>query len=228
MSGFAGDSFRERISTAARWLCTRLAEVSPALYRARMRALALLAHDEPICCALLDAAGKFPAFIVAHLTDSDPQTMHINWAFFSAWTAHTSVLSELLASPAGAGLQTIVSSESNAVLKHFFRWAINVWRTRGPAIVAQFCEIMMPTIGRVTGMFRRRRSRFQGDDHLVQLIEEYAKAIAELTAPGAERFMETFGKHMDPKDVPASRLGWMRFRQNTQRLLSAAIEKELL
>jgi hypothetical protein len=69
---------------------------------------------------------------------------------------------------------------------------------------------------------------FRGDDRLVQLIEEYAKSIADLTAPGAEKFMEAFGKHMDPKDDVGSKRGWIRFRQSTQRLLSAAIEKELL
>jgi hypothetical protein len=228
MSGFAGAAYQEKLSATACWMCTGLPRVSQTIYRAQMRALTLLAHNENICWVLFRHAAGFPAFVVGHLTESEPQVMHLNWGFFRGWTGHTKVLVELLKSPVAKELAGIVSSDSNLVLKEFFQWAINLWRTGGPTIVALFCEIMMPTIGRVTGMFRLRRSMFKGDERLVQLIEDYAKSIAEVSVPGAEKFIEAFGKHMDSKDVPTRGLGWIRFRQNTQRLLSAAIEKELL
>jgi hypothetical protein len=138
------------------------------------------------------------------------------------------VLTELLGSSVGEILIGIVGSDSNEVLKKFFEWSIELWTMRNQEIVELFCELMMPTIGRVAGMFRIRRTMFRGDERLVHLIERYAKAITELTAPGAERFMEAFGKHMDPKEDVGSKRGSTMSRRNTQRILSAAIEKELL
>jgi hypothetical protein len=231
MSGFDDRQYQDKLVADTCWLCTRLRGVSRSLYRARVRGLTLLAHDERTCLEIYRHGGGFPEFIVGHLSESEPQLMHINWGFFNGWTKYDRVLTELLSSQVKEslpGIPAIVGRDSNEVLKKFFEWSIDLWRNRNQTIVTLFCELMMPTIGRVTSMFRIRKTMFKGDERLVALIEKYAKAIADLTVPGAERFMEAFGKHMDPKDDIASRRGWMRFRQSTQRILSAAIEKELL
>jgi hypothetical protein len=161
-----------------------------------MRALQLFASDESICsdmCKLPD----FSMFLIGHLTDPDSAMLPLNWRFFTKYAAHPRVLHEIIFSPAGAKLAAIAGSEFTPVLKRFFEFSTDVWQQQAHEDVAKFCTLMMPNLGKVTCAVRTRKSLFRDDDRMVEVIEEYAKAIMGLEAPGAERFIEAFAKHME-------------------------------
>jgi hypothetical protein len=162
----------------------------------RMQALELVASDEAICANICRLPG-FSLFIISHLSDPEPAMVHLNWHFFAQYAGHPRVLHEIICSPAGAKLAAVAGSECTPILKRFFEFSTGVWRSQSPDDVARFCTLMMPNLGKVTCAVRTRKSLFRDDERMVEVIEEYARAILGLEAPGAERFIEAFAKHME-------------------------------
>jgi hypothetical protein len=228
MSDFYDVFYQQRLTASVCWLCQELHISPPALYKTRIQALTILAHDE-MTCFQMAKISEFTAFIIQHLQDTESSLIALNWAFFREYTKYPRVIYEILNSPLGTKLAEISRSDCNAILKKFFEFSIDLWKTQSNSIVEKFCDVMTPLLGRVTCIVRARRTMFKDDERLIQLVEDYGKTMIELTAPGAEKFIEAFGKHMEINDWKddASRKN-SRVRKDTQKMFSQMIEKEML
>jgi hypothetical protein len=225
MAGFTDQAYQQRITASMCWLCGTLSSVVPVVYKIRMQALALFAHDEAICFSMCGLRG-FSAFVIGHLADTESSMIPVNWGFFAVYAGHTRVIQEILWSPAGAALAAIVTSDCTAVLRRFLEFSIDLWRRQPPAIVARFCDAMMSSLGRLTAVYRTRKAMFKDDERMVRLIDEYARTLAQLEPPGAEKLIDAFGTYTetDMAELVGRRPG-ARFRQATQRM-SAPSERD--
>jgi hypothetical protein len=228
MSNFYEVFYQERLTASVCWLCHELHDSPPALYKTRIQALAILGHNE-MTCFQMAKISEFTEFIIKRLQDTESSLIALNWAFFREFTKYPRVIYEILSSPHGTTLAEISRSNCNAILKKFFEFSINLWKTQSGSIVEKFCEVMTPLLGRVTCIVRARRTMFRDDEGLIQLVEDYGKTIVELAAPGAEKFIEAFGKHMEMSDwkEEAPRRG-LKAKKDSQKRLSQLIEKEML
>jgi hypothetical protein len=178
-----------------------LPQASPPLYKYRMQALAFLAHNEATCYQIARDTG-FSAFLVGRLTDTELSLIAINWDVFRIYARYDKVLIDLLGQPKiTSKLAQIVSCDCTAVLRRFFEWSISVWRNEAHEVTVKFCDAMLPAIGQITCIVKARKTMFRDDLTLVKLIEDYAIAIVELEAPGAEKFIDAFSKHMEMTEI---------------------------
>jgi hypothetical protein len=217
MVNFMGPAYQQRLTASVCWLCKQMPNAPEAHSRVRMEALALFAHDESMCYEMAHVDG-FSAFVVGRLSDTKSSVIPVNWGFFMVYAGHPRVVREVLNS-AGNTLAAIASSECTPILRRFFQFSINLWRTQQPPIVAKFCEVMMGSLGRVTAIFRTRKAMFKEDPGMVRLVEDYARTIAGLgTVAGAERFIEAFAKYVesDLSELIGKKEA-ARFRQLTTR-----------
>jgi hypothetical protein len=228
MSNFYDVIYQQRLTASVCWLCQELHCSPPALYKTRIQALTILAHDE-MTCFQMAKISEFTAFIIHHLQDTESSLIALNWAFFREYSKYPRVIYEILNSPLGMKLAEISRSDCNTILKKFFEFSINLWRTQSSSIVEKFCDVMTPLLGRVTCIVRARKTMFKDDERLIQLVEDYGKTIIELAAPGAEKFIEAFGKHMEMSDwKDEAQRRSPRARKDTQKMFSQLIEKEML
>jgi hypothetical protein len=219
MANFSEPAYRQRLTASVCWLCNELPTVVPAVYKIRMRALALFAPDESICSSMCELRG-FSAFVISHLADTEGSIIPVNWGFFRVYAAHLKVIQEILGSPAGVALAAIVTSDCTVVLRRFLEFSIDLWKRQPPQVVARFCEVMMSSLGRLTAVYRTRKAMFKDDERMVQLIVEYARTVALLEAPGAEKFIDAFGKYTETDMAELVGKRSTRLRQTTQRLSS--------
>jgi hypothetical protein len=196
IENFSVPVYQQRLTASVCWLCQELPNVSAAIFKMRMQTLALFASDESICSNICKLHG-FSMFVISHLSDPESSIIPVNWRFFTQYAAHPRVLHEIIVSPAGARLAAIAGSESTPILKRFFEFSTGIWRRLDQDDVGKFCTLMMPVLGKVTCAVRTRKALFRDDARMVEVIEEYARAIMDLDAPGAERFIEAFAKHME-------------------------------
>jgi hypothetical protein len=228
MSNFDDFGYQQRLTASVCWLCHELHCSPPALYKTRIQALTILAHDEATCFQMAKIS-EFTAFIIQHLQDTESSLIALNWAFFREYTKYPRVIYEILSSPPGTKLAEISRCDCNAILKKFFEFSIDVWKTQNNSIIEKFCDVMTPLLGRVTCIVRARRTMFKDDEILIQLVEDYGKTIIELAAPGAEKFIEAFGKHMEMSDwKDEAQRRSPRARKETPKSPSQSIEREML
>jgi hypothetical protein len=216
ISNFATNSYQTRLAIAVIALCKDLL-ASRRLYRTRMRALSLLAHDSAISHSIIKIPKFMEDLVVPRLADQDASLLGLNWGFFLNLVKYPTVVFELLTSAVtqtvGPKLAQIVSSDNPVILKKFFEFSINLWRTQEPKVVARFCDVMIPMLGRITCIIRTRRVMFKDDERLIKLVEEYLTAILDLDAKGfatddatkTRSFQETFAKHMNEEFSARSR-----------------------
>jgi hypothetical protein len=227
IADFSGQSYQQHLTASVCWLCQELPNVSPAIYRVRMHALELFADDPQICHNMSRLPG-FSLFMVSHLSDAESSIIAVNWRFFTKYTTHPTVIQTILNSPVGPKLALIASSESPPVLKKFLEFSLALWRRQGPDVIEKFCDLLMPSLGKIAGVVRTRRSLFRGDERMLQLIEDYTRAIMALEAPGAERFIEGFAKHLESDTGLGEQKGFVaRLRWGSARRPSNIIERQL-
>jgi hypothetical protein len=221
MANFTDQAYQQRLTASVCWLCNELPSVLPVVYKLRMQALALFAHDESICSSMCSLRG-FSAFIIGHLSDTEGSIIPVNWGFFTLYAGHPRVIHEILSSTAANALAAIVTSDCTAVLRRFLEFSIDLWRRQSGIIVGRFCEVMMSSLGRLTAVYRTRKAMFKDDERMVQLIDEYARTLAQLDSPGSEKFIEAFGKYTETDMAELVGKRPSRMRERTQRLSSAA------
>jgi hypothetical protein len=224
MVNFFDKAYQQRLRASVCWLCQQMPRAAAAHYKVRMEALTLFAHDEAMCYEMTLASG-FSAFVVSHLSQTESRLIPVNWGFFVIYAGHPRVIQEILNGQAGTILATIVSTECIPILRRFFQFSINLWRTQLPAIVAKFCDLMMGSLGRLTAVFRTRKAMFKEDPGMVTLVEDYAGTIAHLQAPGAERFIEAFKKYMETDLSEFGKKGGFRSRHTNTWAFSQAVER---
>jgi hypothetical protein len=223
ISNFGTVSYQTRLAKAIIALCKNLLTPSKdpsslrRLYRTRMRALSLLAHDSAISNSIIKIPKFMEDLVVPSLDDKDASLLGLNWGFFLNLVKYPTVVFELLTSPVtqavGPKLAGTVNSDNSVVLKKFFEFSINLWRTQEPKVVARFCDVMIPMLGRITCIIRTRRVMFKDDERLIKLVEDYVTAILDLDATGfatddakkTHTFQETFAKHMNEEFSARSR-----------------------
>jgi hypothetical protein len=195
----------------------------------QIQVLELFVESNKICDRMAEVQG-FSNFIVSRLSDTESTTSPLTWRFFTKFAAYSSVFHRILRSPAGKTLAQLAASKYTPVLKRFLEFSIDVMRNQKPESIKEFHELLTPSLGKLACIFRARRSLFHGDDRMLQLMDDYARAILHLGTNIAEELTGAFMKHINAHvDPPTEGKGsGSRSQRGRQRSASQVFRREIL